>query len=72
MDKERKSSTPYGYTQIQEQLRARLQPTSGLEEHLIQQMALCRYQLEQIENRLTKTWGQLNKIHEELRSEPLP
>jgi hypothetical protein len=66
MDKEHQRSTPYNYTQIQEQLRARLQPMSDMEEHLIQQMALCRYQLEQIENRLTKTWGQLNKIHEEL------
>jgi hypothetical protein len=72
MDEELKRGTPYDYTQIQEQLWMRLQPTSGLEAHLIEQMARCRYQLEQIENRLTKAWSQLNKIHEEIRQDPLP
>jgi hypothetical protein len=67
MDEELKRDTPYDYTQIQEQLWVRLQPTSDLEAYLIEQMARCRYQLEQIENRLTKAWSQLNKIHEELR-----
>lgn len=72
MDEALKRDTPYDYTQIQEQLWAHLQPESDLEAHLIEQLALCRYQLEQIENRLTKVWSQLNKVHEELRHDLLP
>jgi hypothetical protein len=58
--------------QQQEQLFARLQPASELEEHLARQIAVCNAQLEQIENRLTKAWSQLNKVYEELDQQPLP
>jgi hypothetical protein len=72
MDEVLKRDTPYDYTQIQEQLWTRLQPASDLEAHLVEQLALCRYQIEQIENRLTKVWSQLNKIQEEFRDNPQP
>lgn len=72
MDEAGKHDTPYDATQIQEQLWARLQPTSEVEAYLIGQLALCWHQLEQIENRLTKAWSQLNKIHAELKHDPLP
>lgn len=72
MVEQRKRDMSYEYTQIQEKVLARLQPASVMEEGLAQQIALCRYRLEQIENRLTKTWGQLNKIHAELKHDVLP
>jgi hypothetical protein len=62
----------YEYTQKQEKVLARLQPASELEEHLARHIALCSYKLEQIENRLTKAWCQLNKIYEELKPDSLP
>ena len=60
------------HTQIQERVFARLQPASDAEEHLARRIALCRYTLEQIQNRLTKTWSQLNKMQAILRQDPLP
>ena len=70
MDEARKLDSLYVYTQKQEMIFARLLPASALEERLARQIVVCYYKLEQIENRLTKAWGRLNKIYEELRHEP--
>jgi len=72
MDEELKSDSLYAYTQKQERIFARLLPASELEEHVARQIVLCSYKLEQIEDRLTKAWCQLNKMAEELKHEPLP
>jgi hypothetical protein len=58
--------------QKQEQIFTRLQPESAFEEHLARQIVVYSYKLDVIQNRLTKAWGQLNKISEELRHESLP
>jgi DNA-binding protein H-NS len=71
MDEELKIDSLYEYTQKQEKIFARLQPESELEERLARHIAVCSYKLEQIENRLTKAWCQLNKIYEELKPESL-
>jgi hypothetical protein len=71
MDEELKIEALYEYTQQQEQIFARLQPVSELEESLARQIVVCGYKLEQLRNRLTKAWYQLNKVYEELK-EPLP
>ena len=71
MDEELKIDSLYEYTQKQEKIFARLQPASDTEERLARHIAICSYKLEQIENRLTKAWGQLNKIYEELKPESL-
>jgi hypothetical protein len=71
MDEDRNIEALYEYTQQQEQIFARLQPTSELEESLARQIVVCCYKLEQLRNRLTKAWCQLNKVYEELK-EPLP
>lgn len=69
MDDELKIDSLYEYTQKQGKIFARLQPASELEERLARHIAVCSYKLEQIENRLTKAWCQLNKIYEELKPE---
>ncbi|HEY7492092.1 MAG TPA: hypothetical protein VIH59_13410 [Candidatus Tectomicrobia bacterium] len=71
MDEELKIEALYEYTQQQEQIFARLQPASELEESLARQIVVCGHKLEQLRNRLTKAWCQLNKVYEELK-EPLP
>ena len=71
MDEELKIDSLYGYTQKQEKIFARLQPEGELEERLARQIVVCSYKLEQIQNRLTKAWCQLNKIYEELKPESL-
>jgi hypothetical protein len=63
---------PPAHAQIQERVFARLQPVSDAEEQLVQRIALCRYTLEHIQNRLTKTWSQLNKMQAILGQDPLP
>jgi hypothetical protein len=60
----------HAYTQKQEKIFARLLPASELEERLARQIVICSYKLEQIENRLTKAWCQLNKMYEELKHVP--
>ena len=70
MDEEFKIEALYAYTQRQEKIFARLQPADEFEEHLVRQIVVCSYKLEQLQNRLTKAWCQLNKIYEELK-EPL-
>ena len=71
MDEELKIEALYDYTQQQEQLFARLQPAGEFEESLARQIVVCSYKLDQLRNRLTKAWSQLNKVYEE-RKEPLP
>jgi hypothetical protein len=71
MDEELKIDSLYEYTQKQEKVLVRLQPANELEERLARQIAICSYKLEQIENRLTKAWCQLNKMYEELKPESL-
>lgn len=71
MDEDLKIEALYEYTQQQEKIVARLQPASEFEEDLARQLVVCSYKLEQLQNRLTKAWCQLNKIYEELK-EPLP
>lgn len=63
---------PPAHAQIQERVFAHLQPASDAEEHLARRIALCRYTLEHIQNRLTKTWSQLNKMQAILSQDPLP
>jgi hypothetical protein len=63
---------PPAYAQIQERVFARLQPASDVEEQLARRIALCRYTIENIQNRLTKTWSQLNKMQAILSQDPLP
>jgi hypothetical protein len=72
MDEELTIDSLYEYTQKQEKIFMRLQPASELEERLARHIAICSYKLEQIENRLTKSWCQLNKIYEGLKPESLP
>lgn len=60
------------YGQTQERVFARVQPTSEMEERLAERIAFCRYTLDQIQNRLTKSWSQLNKVQEALKHDPLP
>ncbi|MDH3604591.1 MAG: hypothetical protein OEU26_33705 [Candidatus Tectomicrobia bacterium] len=72
MDDEPNRDLPPAHTQIQERVFARLQPASDAEEHLARRIALCRYSLEHIQNRLTKIWSQLNKMQAILRQDPLP
>ena len=72
MDEEFKIDALHAYTQKQERIFSRLLPESELEERVARQIAVCSYKLEQIENRLTKAWGQLNKVCEDLKYEPHP
>lgn len=72
MDDELRRDLEAEFTQLQERVFARLQPTSEVEVRLAQRIARCHYTLEQTQNRLTKTWGQLNKIQELLKHDPLP
>ena len=72
MDDEFKRNLAADFTQIQDSVFARLQPTNEVEQRLAQRIAHCRYTLEQTQNRLTKTWGQLNKMQEILKHDPLP
>ena len=60
------------YAQTQERVFARIQPSSEMEERLAERIAFCRYTLDQIQNRLTKSWSQLNKVQEALKHDPLP
>ena len=59
----------HAYEQRQKQLFERLQPDSEFEEHLVRQIVVCNYKLEQIQNRLTKAWCQINKIYGELKQD---
>jgi hypothetical protein len=72
MDHDQNRDLPPTQIQIQERVFARLQPASDAEEHVARRIVHCRYTLEQIQNRLTKIWSQLNKIQEILRQDPLP
>jgi hypothetical protein len=72
MDDEPSHDLPPAHAQIQERVFARLQPASDAEEHLARRIALCRYTLDHIQNRLTKTWSQLNKMQAILSQDPLP
>jgi hypothetical protein len=72
MDNAPSRDLPPAQAQIQERVFARLQPASDAEEHLARRIALCRYTLEHIQNRLTKTWSQLNKMQAILSQDPLP
>jgi hypothetical protein len=72
MDNAPSRDLPPSQAQIQERVFARLQPASDAEEHLARRIALCRYTLEHIQNRLTKTWSQLNKMQAILSQDPLP
>lgn len=72
MDNESRRDPAPDFTQLQERVFARLQPTSEVEKRLAQRIARCRYTLEQTQNRLTETWGQLNKMQDFLRHDPLP
>lgn len=72
MDEELKIDALHEFTQRQERIFARLLPASELEERVARQIAVCSYKLEQIENRLTRAWGQLNTVYEELKHDPLP
>jgi hypothetical protein len=72
MDDALKPDSSHDYVQVQERVFARLQPDSAIEERLAKRIASCFYTLEQIQNRLTKTWSQLNKVQETFRHDPLP
>ena len=58
MDAEPEPHVPETYTQ-QEQLLARLQPETDIEERLVRQLALCSAKLEHIEALLTRAEHQL-------------
>lgn len=67
MDEALKPDMCDAYKQRQQQLVERLQPGSEFEEHLVRQIVVCNYKLEQIQNRLTKAWCQINKIYGEFK-----
>ena len=69
MSEEPKPDMPSMYIQHQERLVSRLQPDSEFEERLVRQLVLCHYKLEQIQDRLTRAWCQLNKVYGELKQE---
>ncbi len=58
MDAEPEPHVPETYTQ-QEQLLARLQPETDIEERLVRQLALCSAKLEHIEALLARAEKQL-------------
>jgi len=60
MDAEPESPVPETYAQ-QEQLLARLQPETDIEERLVRQIALCSTKLEHIEALLARAERQLRK-----------
>jgi len=60
MDAEPESPVPEIYAQ-QEQLLARLQPETDIEERLVRQIALCSTKLEHIEALLARAERQLRK-----------
>jgi hypothetical protein len=68
MDAEPESQTPELYTQ-HEQLAARLQPESELEERLVRQIALCSIKLEHIDVLLAKAEEQLRRVLEDSKGE---
>jgi glucan phosphorylase len=70
MDATPEGNAPQESTQRQEQLFARLQPASELEERVAQQIVSCSIKLEQIEQRLTIAWSQLQKIYEDINQQP--
>jgi hypothetical protein len=72
MNEELKPDMLSAYAQNQERLFNRLQPESEFEERLVRKIIVCSYKLEQIQNRLTKAWCQLNKVYDELKHDPLP
>jgi primosomal protein N'' len=45
---------------------------SEIEERLASRIAQCRHTLEHIQSRLTRCWGQLNKMQEAFKHDPLP
>ncbi len=69
---ELKRHSSHEYMRVQDSVFTRLQPASEIEERLAKRIALCRYSLEQIRNRLTKTWSQLNKVQETFKHDSLP
>ena len=60
MDAESEPHVPETYPQ-QEQLLARLQPETDIEERLVRQIALCNAKLERIEVLLTRAEKQLRQ-----------
>jgi hypothetical protein len=69
MDVEPEDNVPEPYTQ-QEQLFARLQPESELEERLVRQIVLCSVKLEYMETFLAMAKEQLHKVLDESRDAP--
>jgi hypothetical protein len=68
MDAAPEPNAPEPYTQ-HEQLAARLQPESELEERLVRQIALCSVKLEYIETLLAKAEAQLHHMLEDPKDE---
>jgi len=68
MDAEPEPQVPETYTQ-QEELLARLQPETDIEERLVRQLALCSAKLEHIEALLTRAEKQLRHALADARSE---
>jgi len=66
MDAEPEHHIPEPYTQ-QEQLFARLQPESELEERLVRHIVLCSIKLEHLETFLATAKEQLHKVLDESR-----
>jgi len=68
MDAEPESSVPETYTP-QEQLVARLQPETDVEERLVRQLALCSMKLEHIEALLARAERQLHNALTDAKDE---
>jgi len=68
MDAEPEPQVPETYTQ-QEELLARLQPETDIEERLVRQLALCSAKLEHIEALLTRAEKQLRHALADARNE---
>ena len=71
MDVEPEPHVPEPYTQ-QEQLLARLQPETDIEERLVRQLALCSAKLEHIEALLTRAEKQLRHTLTDAKDELSP
>ena len=71
MDDVNKPDSSREYAQVRERVFARLKPESAVEERVAKRIASCFHTLEYIQNRLTKTWSQLNKMKETFRQDPL-
>ena len=71
MDTEPEPDVPEPSSQ-QEQLLARLQPETDIEERLVRQIALCSAKLDHIEALLTRTEKQLRHVMMDTRDERFP